>query len=61
MKFTFVFLVFSILALPVFAKDLPDSIKGKWEVAEVHINTEASRAPFYAIGLYTISSVTAGA
>jgi uncharacterized protein YecT (DUF1311 family) len=48
MKFTFVFLVFSILALPVFAKDLPDSIKGKWEVAEVNINTEASRAPFYA-------------
>jgi uncharacterized protein YecT (DUF1311 family) len=47
MRFAFILSIFSILAFPAFAKDFPDSIKGKWEVAEVHINTEASRTPFY--------------
>jgi uncharacterized protein YecT (DUF1311 family) len=47
MKFSFALLVLSILAVPVFAKNFPDSIQGKWEVTEVHVDTEASRTPFY--------------
>ncbi|CAG4895281.1 lysozyme inhibitor LprI family protein [Paraburkholderia gardini] len=48
MKLYFFTLLFLFLAIPVIAKDLPDSVQGRWEVAEVHINTEASRTPFYA-------------
>lgn len=48
MKLSFFILLSLFLALPVLAEDLPDSVKGRWEVAEVHINTEASRTPFYA-------------
>lgn len=34
--------------LPALSKELPDSIKGRWEIGEVYINTEASRTPLYA-------------
>lgn len=41
-------LLLLLLTIPVLAKELPDSIEGRWEVTEVHTNTEASRTPLYA-------------
>ncbi|MDH6151989.1 uncharacterized protein YecT (DUF1311 family) [Paraburkholderia sp. WSM4179] len=42
--------IFSLLlwAIPVFSNELPDTIKGKWQVTEVHTNTQSPRTPFYA-------------
>jgi uncharacterized protein YecT (DUF1311 family) len=47
MKSLICLVVSFILALPAVANELPNSLRGKWEVAEVHINTEASRKSFY--------------
>jgi hypothetical protein len=34
--------------ISAFSSELPDALKGKWRIAEVHINSESPRTPFYA-------------
>jgi uncharacterized protein YecT (DUF1311 family) len=49
MRYLFVSLTMPFFwAISAFSQELPDAIKGKWQVAEVHINTESPRTPFYA-------------
>ncbi|NIE62736.1 lysozyme inhibitor LprI family protein [Burkholderia sp. Ax-1719] len=42
--------IFSLLTFSIssFSNEFQEAIKGKWQVAEVHINTESPRTPFYA-------------
>ena len=47
-KYLFIIFTLLILTASAYSKELPDIITGKWEVKEVHINTEASRTPLYA-------------
>lgn len=48
MKYLFLFLIVQSLTIPVFSQEMPASINGKWQVAEVHINTASPRTPLYA-------------
>ncbi|WP_423383673.1 lysozyme inhibitor LprI family protein [Burkholderia sp. LMG 32019] len=48
MRYLLLILTMPFWVISAFSQELPDAIKGKWQVAEVHINTESPRTPFYA-------------
>lgn len=47
MRFLPAIVILLIWLIPGFSKGLPEIIKGKWQVAEVHTNTESPRTSFY--------------